>query len=133
MTCRIGVSAWSIGYNEQGASNEQEEMDIGSAAMSNDRFRQLIEQGDADGVASALRADPGLANQTLRWYLNRHNEADPLHYVSDCVALKTRPCPSCLSSPAEYGVTMRPGALLDSLFRSRVVMPLDCEQIGHVR
>ena len=36
-------------------------------------------------MESALRQDSGLANQTIRWYLNQPNESDPLHYVCDCV------------------------------------------------
>ncbi len=54
--------------------------------MSDDRFRVLIERGDAEGVRNALEADPGLANRTIRWFLNQENDTDPLHYVSDCVA-----------------------------------------------
>jgi len=50
-----------------------------------DVFRLAIERGDAPGVASALQSDSGLANQTIHWYLNRPNESDPLHFVSDCV------------------------------------------------
>ena len=53
--------------------------------MSDDELRLLIERGDAVGVGSALASEPGLANRTIRWYLNRANESDPLHYVSDCV------------------------------------------------
>ncbi len=52
--------------------------------MSNDKFRTLIEQGDVEGVQRELERDPSLANQTIRWHLNRDNESDPLHYVSDC-------------------------------------------------
>jgi len=54
--------------------------------MSNDEFRLLIESGDAKGVRHALASDPALANKTIRWFLNQHNESDPLHYVSDCVS-----------------------------------------------
>ena len=54
--------------------------------MSDDKFRRLIEQGDADGVRSALARDSSLANLTIRWQLNQDNESDPLHYVSDCVS-----------------------------------------------
>lgn len=54
--------------------------------MTDDTFRRLIEQGDVDGLSRALERDPSLANRTIRWYLNQHNESDPLHYVSDCVA-----------------------------------------------
>ena len=36
-------------------------------------------------MESALRQGSGLANQTIRWYLNQPNESDPLHYVCDCV------------------------------------------------
>src|SRR5262245_37444031 len=53
--------------------------------MSNDEFRLLIEQGNVERVRGALKSDPGLANRTIRWYLNQQNESDPLHYVSDCV------------------------------------------------
>jgi hypothetical protein len=54
--------------------------------MSDDRFRLLIERRDVEGVRHALETDPGLANRTVRWFLNQENETDPLHYVSDCVA-----------------------------------------------
>jgi ankyrin repeat protein len=53
--------------------------------MSNDELRLLIERGDVEGVRGALESNPGLANRTIRWYLNQENETDPLHYVSDCV------------------------------------------------
>ena len=53
--------------------------------MSDDTFRRLIEQGDVEGVRRALERDSTLANRTIRWHLNRDNESDPLHYVSDCV------------------------------------------------
>lgn len=53
--------------------------------MSNEEFRLLIEQGDVEGVRGSLESDPGLANRTIRWYLNQENESNPLHYVSDCV------------------------------------------------
>jgi ankyrin repeat protein len=53
--------------------------------MNNEEFRLLIERGDVEGVRGALESDPGLANRTIRWYLNQENESDPLHYVSDCV------------------------------------------------
>jgi ankyrin repeat protein len=53
--------------------------------MSDDSFRLLIERGDMDGVRRALERDPSLANRTIHWHLNRDNESDPLHYVSDCV------------------------------------------------
>lgn len=55
------------------------------SAMSVVDFRLLIERGDTEGVRSALESDPELANGTIRWFLNQENEADPLHYVSDCV------------------------------------------------
>ena len=54
--------------------------------MSADEFRLLIERGDVDAVRSALELEPKFANGTIRWFLNRENETDPLHYVSDCVA-----------------------------------------------
>jgi ankyrin repeat protein len=54
--------------------------------MIDDSFRRLIEQGDVEGVRSALEADRGLANRTIHWHLNQDNESDPLHYVSDCVS-----------------------------------------------
>lgn len=54
--------------------------------VAEDGFRRLIEQGDVDGLRCALERDPSLANRTIRWYLNQHNESDPLHYVSDCVS-----------------------------------------------
>lgn len=53
--------------------------------MNNDEFRLLIEQGDTAGLRRALELDSSLANRPVRWYLNQHNESDPLHYVSDCV------------------------------------------------
>jgi ribosomal protein S18 acetylase RimI-like enzyme len=56
-----------------------------STQVSDDSFRLAIERGDTRGVATALQSDPGLANQTIHWYLNRPNESDPLHFVSDCV------------------------------------------------
>jgi len=49
-----------------------------------DDFRMLIEKGDVDGLGRALESEPALANQTIRWFLNQHNESDPLHYVCDC-------------------------------------------------
>ena len=54
--------------------------------MSDDDFRLAIERGAADQVERALQANPLLANQTIRWYLNQPNQSDPLHYVSDCVS-----------------------------------------------
>lgn len=53
--------------------------------MTDDPFRQAIERGDLDGVRRALDAQPSLANRRIRWYLNQHNESDPLHFVSDSV------------------------------------------------
>jgi ankyrin repeat protein len=53
--------------------------------MSNDEFRLLIERGDVAGLRRALKSQPALANQPIRWFLNQQNESDPLHYVSDCV------------------------------------------------
>jgi len=53
--------------------------------MTAEDFRRFIEVGDAQGVRGILRADPEFANRTVRWYLNRWNESDPLHYVCDCV------------------------------------------------
>ena len=47
--------------------------------MNNDEFRLLIEHGDSEGLRSALKSDSGLANRSIRWYLNRQNESDPLH------------------------------------------------------
>jgi len=52
--------------------------------MNVDDFRLLIERGNVDGIRGALESEPALANQTIRWFLNQHNESDPLHYVSDC-------------------------------------------------
>jgi ankyrin repeat protein len=54
-------------------------------AAHDESFRAAIERGDVPAVAAALQADPGLANRTIRWYLNQPNESDPLHFVSDCV------------------------------------------------
>ncbi len=53
--------------------------------MIDDDFRKLIEAGDVDGLRAALGREPARANQTIRWYLNRGNESDPLHFVCDCV------------------------------------------------
>jgi ankyrin repeat protein len=53
--------------------------------MVGNQFRLLIEHGDVDGMRHALEADPALANRTVHWHLNRNNESDPLHYVSDCI------------------------------------------------
>jgi uncharacterized protein len=55
------------------------------SAMKVDDFRLLIERGNVDGIRGALKSEPALANQTIRWFLNQQNESDPLHYVSDCV------------------------------------------------
>ena len=52
--------------------------------MTNDGFRLLIAGGDVDGIRSALKSEPALANRTIHWFLNQDNESDPLHYVSDC-------------------------------------------------
>jgi ankyrin repeat protein len=52
--------------------------------MKVDDFRLLIERGDVVGIRGALESEPALANRTIRWFLNQHNESDPLHYVSDC-------------------------------------------------
>ena len=54
--------------------------------MSDDSFRRLIEQGDVQGARHALDRDPTLANRTIHWHLNRDNESDPLHYISDCMS-----------------------------------------------
>jgi uncharacterized protein len=54
--------------------------------MSDDSFQRLIEQGDVDAVRRALEHDSTLANRMIRWHLNRDNESDPLHYISDCVS-----------------------------------------------
>ncbi len=54
--------------------------------MTDDDFRLLIEHGDTNGMRRALETDAGLANRTIRWYLNQHNESDPLHFVCDCVS-----------------------------------------------
>ena len=51
----------------------------------NNSFRKLIETGDVEGIKAALESNPGLANETIVWFLNQENESDPLHYVSDCV------------------------------------------------
>jgi uncharacterized protein len=55
-----------------------------TSTTSEDSFRRLIEQGDVEGIQRALEREPSLANRTIRWHLNRDNESDPLHYVSDC-------------------------------------------------
>lgn len=54
--------------------------------MESDAFGKLIQAGDAESVREALRADPGLADGTVTWYLNQENRSDPLHFVCDCVA-----------------------------------------------
>ena len=48
-------------------------------------LREAIEQGDLELVRQHLVAEPGLANETIRWGENQKNHTDPLHYVSDCV------------------------------------------------
>ena len=53
--------------------------------INNDEFRQIIESGNLQGLKKALATNPELANQSIAWYLNQHNQSDPLHYVSDCV------------------------------------------------
>jgi len=53
--------------------------------MTDDTFHRLIKHGDVDGLRRALQLDGGLANRTIHWHLNRDNESDPLHFVSDCV------------------------------------------------
>jgi ankyrin repeat protein len=53
--------------------------------MTDDPFRLAIERGDISEVRRALDEQPTLANRAIRWYLNQHNESDPLHFVSDCV------------------------------------------------
>src|SRR5688500_7071975 len=53
--------------------------------MSIEALRELIKDGDVEGVRGALVREPGLANRTIRWFLNQENESDPLHFVSDCV------------------------------------------------
>jgi hypothetical protein len=53
--------------------------------MTDDDFRNLIESGDVAGLRAALAAEPARASRTIRWYLNRWNESDPLHFVCDCV------------------------------------------------
>lgn len=54
--------------------------------MSGDEFRLAIEKGNVAAVEDALQAQPELANRTIRWVLNRQNESDPLHFVSDCIS-----------------------------------------------
>jgi len=53
--------------------------------MSTKEFRELIEAGELTKLKDALEYTPGLANQSIEWFLNQINESDPLHYVSDCV------------------------------------------------
>ncbi len=53
--------------------------------MSIETLQRCIETADVAGVRAALAAEPALAQGTIRWYLNRWNESEPLHYVSDCV------------------------------------------------
>jgi ankyrin repeat protein len=53
--------------------------------MSEVDFRTHVEQGDVAAVRQALRGEPALANRSIAWFLNQHNESDPLHYVADCV------------------------------------------------
>jgi ankyrin repeat protein len=45
----------------------------------------LIKAGDVQRMRGALAREPLLANRPIRWFLNRENESDPLHFVSDCV------------------------------------------------
>lgn len=54
--------------------------------MQHDEFREAIQNGDLEAVRGALAADPGLASRTIVWDLQKKNESDPLHFVSDCVA-----------------------------------------------
>jgi uncharacterized protein len=53
--------------------------------MTDDDFRKLIEAGDVEKLRAALGAEPARANATIRWYLDRWNESDPLHFVADAV------------------------------------------------
>lgn len=53
--------------------------------MTDDDFRSFLESGDVDNLRAALETEPVRANATIRWYLNRWNESDPLHFVSDAV------------------------------------------------
>lgn len=54
--------------------------------MSEAALRELIDRGDVEGLRQALRSNPALANQAIRWHLNQDNESDPLHYVCDAVS-----------------------------------------------
>src|SRR5579862_8927517 len=54
--------------------------------MNAEDFRLLMERGDVDGLRGALKSDPVLASQPIRWFLKQENLSDPLHYVSDCVS-----------------------------------------------
>lgn len=55
--------------------------------IDNDSIRQLLDRGDPQALRQALAEEPELANRTVHWYQNQQNSSDPLHYVSDCVAL----------------------------------------------
>jgi uncharacterized protein len=54
-------------------------------SMPTSDMRQLIEQGDQDGLRLALQADPALANEPIHWLHQQSNTSDPLHFLCDCV------------------------------------------------
>jgi len=53
--------------------------------MSPQRFRNLIEEGNVEGIRNALATDPEFADRTVVWGLKLDCESDPLHFVCDCV------------------------------------------------
>lgn len=53
--------------------------------MNQDEFRELLQNGNVEGVRTALASDPALARRTVHWFLGRPNESDPLHFVADSV------------------------------------------------
>lgn len=89
--------------------------------MSNtdDHFRRLIETGDVAGVRRALDLEPALANRTIRWHPNQHNESDPLHYASDCVLTGA----TSLAAEKVSAVLIAAGADLESttIYQSRPI------------
>lgn len=54
--------------------------------MNDNELKIAIESGDVQRVSALLDAEPALARGTIRWVLNRENQSDPLHFVSDCVS-----------------------------------------------
>jgi ankyrin repeat protein len=53
--------------------------------LTDDDFRLFLESGDVEKLRAVLQAEPARANASIRWYLDRWNESDPLHFVADAV------------------------------------------------